>query len=354
MNRNILVSNTIDEINFKLKGILVHPSITDSKLIQVDIPQGSEQARLLLARKISKIFPNSTIGEVRGKPSDVLLPNGLTVTIKSIRGGSKGSSNIFYGFLSRVNLEDFDTSAFRGVSYNFHRKKLPGIIKEKSDVACVSALNRKIVDNSNESMEGIALKFGKHTFQNVVGCLPIGPHEPKADVVLVCRGKNNTLYPDGFLSYKAGYNARAFPRYSGITKASSPRIFSNPETEHFCLVVKRLTEQKLTTEIFKEVESEAIIHDALYGMESKNQNKFGVDNCHGVCQGDPSISGSRLTFSHMFVNGDKPHFSREYEPVFGCQYEPSRSSIIPSGERIQGFRISIHPRAFRASWLQNN
>lgn len=316
-----------------------------AKTIRADIPQNSVALRNKTTLDIIGFFPGSSVSKER--PNDVKIPGGFTILVKPAKNAKKVASGAYYGNLDKLDLSAFKLSAFANISREFASGNLVTSIKEASDIKCVSELNEAIVKASKGSLDGITLKIDGFTFKNVIGCIPVTNGEPKADVVFVCK-KDGELYPDCYISYKMGKAAKDFQNYSGLSDKSSAYIFNHKETLKFYTTLSAMSASGVKEDIYQLIEDRKIIGLSVWG--SDYGGKFGVNNCHIIAQGSPTISGTTLTYTHSGKNGDF-NFDAGYQPVFGARYASGRNNKGPNGMSASNFRIGIFPRAYRSKWL---
>lgn len=334
-----------NHIQKSIANVMAYPE--SGKTVRVDIPQNNVSLRNKVTEQLKNMFPGALT--VPARPNDVLLPGGWKVLVKPTQGAKKTGSAANYGYLAKINLSLYNTSAFRGVSSYVAKGELSNDIKEASDVKCVSDLNELIEPRLKGNPQGITISVCGYRFTNIVGCLPVTDGEPKADVVLV-QQKDKVLTPVCFLSYKMGSNAKGFQNYSGLSEKSAPFIFDHKETLKFYQEMKTLADHGGKVEHYQQIEDKMIKGKAVFGMEYPG--KFGVNNCHAIVQGEPSLSGSTLNYTYMHKNGDMS-FDKEYEPVFGSRTASGRGNVGPDGISFSGYRIGIYPRAFRSAWLRD-
>lgn len=335
-----------NHLQTKLKDIVAYPE--SAKTVRVDISQNNVSLRKKVTDQVISLFPGALVHPKR--PNDVLLPDGWTVLVKPAQGAKKTGSGAYYGYLGNLNLQLYDTKAFRNVSSFVVNGKLSNDIKEASDIKCVSELNELITPMLKSNPQGIRLTVCGYRFDNIVGCLPVTDGEPKADVVLVAQ-KGKVLTPVCFLSYKMGSNAKGFQNYSGLSEKSAPFIFNHAESLKFYKEMQTLAQHGGKVEHYQKIVDPMIKGKSVFGMDYPS-SKFGVNNCHAIIQGEPRISGTTLTYTYMHKNGDM-RFDKEYEPVFGSRTASGRGNVGPGGISFTGYRIGIYPRAFRSAWLQD-
>ena len=316
-----------------------------AKTIRADIAQNNVALRNKTTLDIIGLFPGSSV--TKDRPNDVKIPGGFTILVKPAKNAKKTASGAFYGNLEKIDLSSFRLSSFSEVSREFARGELVTTIKEASDIKCVTELNEEIVKASKGSLDGITLKIDGFTFKNVIGCIPVTNGEPKADVVLVCK-KDGELYPDCYMSYKMGKAAKDFQNYSGLSEKSSSYIFNHKETLQFYTTLSTMSAAGVKDDVYQLIKDQKIIGLSVWG--SDYGGKFGINNCHLIAQGIPSISGSNLSYSHSTKNSDFS-FDAGYQPVFGARYASGRNNKGPNGLSAPNFRIGIFPRAYRSKWL---
>jgi hypothetical protein len=318
-----------------------------AKTVRLDIPENNAQMRTKMTFAVIAEFPGSEITVQR--PNDVKIPGGYTVLVKPAKGAKKTASGAYYGVLSTIDLSKFDTSAFADVCSTFSGGTLVSAIKEASDVKCVTDFNKAIEPMLDAQFKGLTLRIHGFTFSGVIGMVPVTNGEPKADVVLVCR-KGNKLYPDCYMSYKMGTDAKGFQNYSGLSEKSSPYIFQHKETIKFYTTLAALSQAGKKEEVFQVIKDNKIIGMSVFGMDY-GKNSYGINNCHFIAQGEVSLSKTSLSYSHSHKNGDMT-FDINYQPVFGARYASGRNNKGPNGLNNQNFRIGIFPRAYRSAWLR--
>jgi len=340
-------SMTIDQIvkllTQKIKGVSVYP--LSGKSARVDITKNSVDERKRVTQLVLSTIKNARADD-KTRPFDVSTPEGFKILVKPQKNAPKQGSGAYYGILEKIDLSSFNLTSFYEVSPQFAQGKLVGNIKEASDVKCVSDLNEAI-EKSSKTMGGITLSIEGYTFKNVIGCIPVTNGEPKADVVFVCR-KDNTLYPDCYMSYKMGNSAKGFQNYSGLSEKSSPYIFNHEETYEFYKMLSNMTENGVKKDVYQIIKDKKIIGMSVWGMGYGGA--YGINNCHFIAQGEVSISGTSLKYTHSHKNGDF-NFKKEYQPVFGARYATGRNNKGPKGLFNSNFRIGIFPRAYRSAWL---
>ena len=322
-----------------------------SKTVRLDIEENNAQMRTKMTSLVMSEFEGSELKPNR--PNDVKIPGGFTVLVKPKKGAKKTASGVYYGLLGTIDLSIFDTTAFGQVCSTFTSGKLVKYIKESSDIKCVSDFNKVIEKHLDPSFKGLNLKLGETTFKNIIGMIPVTTGEHKADVVLVSR-EGNTLKPVCYLSYKMGTNAKGFQNYSGLSEKSSPQIFNDDETITFYNTLAQYSDSGKREDVYQIIHNENIIGISLFGKEygkAFGKSSFGINNCNFIVQGEVSIIGSKLTYTHIHENGNML-FSKEYQPVFGARYASGRNNIGPNGQNIKNYRIGIFPRAYRSSWLR--
>lgn len=338
----ITISNTIQQ---KVPNGCAYPDT--GKTIRVDISTNNAQLRKQVTEKVLSLFDGSM--QKPGRPFDVMLPNGFTVLIKPAKGAKKTGSSADYGILAKIDLKNFNTKAFKDISAEFARGELVTSIKEASDVKCVSDLNNLITGTIKNDLKGITVSILGFRFQSIIGCIPVTNGEPKADVVLVSH-KNKVLTPVCFISYKMGRTAKDFQGYSGLSEKSSPFIFNHAETYDFFKKLSTLSSHGSSEEIYQVIKDKDLYGKAVWGMDYPS-SAFGINNCHMIAQGEPTLSGSVLKYDHMQKNGDLS-FDNSYQPVFGARYATGRNNKGPNGLTAKNYRIGIFPRAYRTAWLK--
>lgn len=339
---------TRDEVVHELNRLL--PTVNfyglKPKTIRADIPQNSVALRNKITQDVIGFFPGSST--TASRPNDVKIPGGFTILVKPTKGAKKIASGAYYGNLEKIDLSAFKLNSFADISREFAAGNLANAIKEASDIKCVSELNEAIVKASKGSLDGITLKIDGFTFKNVIGCIPVTNGEPKADVVLVCK-KDDELYPDCYISYKMGAAAKDFQQYSGLSEKSSAYIFNHKETLKFYTTLSEMAASGVKGDVYQLIEDKKIIGLSVWG--GNYGGTFGVNNCHTVAQGSPTINGTKLTYTHSVKNGNF-NFETGYQPVFGARYTRNRNNRGPNGMTAPNFRIGIYPRAYRGNkWL---
>jgi hypothetical protein len=335
----------VDELRKLIKDVEIQT--ISSKQIRVETLVNSVAVRNQKTAEVMALFKGATV--TKDRPNDVKLPGGFTILVKPSKGAKKVASGAYYGNLEKTDLSMFNLSRFSKVSTEFASGKLVTSIKEASDIKCVTELNEEIVKISKGNLDGIELKIHGFTFRNVIGAIPVTNGEPKADVVLVCRG-DGFLYPDCYLSYKMGSTAKDFQNYSGLSEKSSHYIFNHKNTLEFYKMLENMSRSGIKEDVYMEIKDDKIIGLSVWGMDY-GQSSFGVNNCHFIAQGSPSISGSNLKYTHSHKNGDLK-FDKYYQPVFGARYATGRGNKGPGGIKADNFRIGIFPRAYRSKWVQ--
>lgn len=321
---------------------------------------GKKKKLKLYREDIAKILRGAVKGDAnslklfRTKEIRELLP--LTSMEKTAEFGGKGAGNkptgtVKYGRLAALDLSKYDTTQFLTISTLFSQGKLVSTIKEASDVKAVSDFNTAL-DSVLDDSAGLTLTIAGFRFTNIIGCIPVTNGEPKADIVLVkIDVKKKALTPAAFISYKMGTDAKGFQQYSGLSEKSSPVIFKHAETKQFFKKLAANNKRDVTKDEFQIIKDKSIIGKAVWGLNYGSVD-YDIDNVHFLAQGEVSISGNRLVYSHTHKNGDFK-FTKEYEPVFGARNTPGRNNKGPDGIDVANYRIGIFPRAYRTKWLQD-
>jgi hypothetical protein len=333
----------IDELYKFVKDVIIQP--ISSKSLRIEVSVNSVAVRNEKTLEVMRLFKGATTTKER--PNDIKLPGGFMILIKPKAGAKKVASSAFYGNLEKMDLSVYNLSRFSNISTEFSQGKLVTNIKEASDIKCVTELNEEIVKACNGRLDGITLSIHGFTYKNVIGCIPVTNGEPKADVVLVCLG-DGYLYPDCYLSYKMGSTAKDFQNYSGLSEKSSAYIFNHKETLEFYKLLGNMSSSGIKEDVYMVIKDKKIIGLSVWGMDYGRS--FGVNNCHFIAQGSPTISGKTLKYTHSHKNGDF-NFDKTYQPVFGARYATGRGNRGPNGIKADNFRIGIFPRAYRSKWL---
>lgn len=315
-----------------------------TKTLRVEMREKNSALRNEITKHVLKLFKNSVTIEKR--PNDVLLPGGIKILVKPGKGAKKTASLPYYGFLNRLDLSKYDTTAFSSISPEISRNVLPSKVKEHSDFICVSEFNTALEPLLTDTT-GKTLSFLGFQFQNVIGCIPVTAGEPKADVVLVGI-KNKKLIPVCFYSYKMGTDATGFQNYSGLSETSAPEIFSAAETIDYYAALNAIVKAKQQSSIapYRPLKSKKLIGKSVWGMDY-GTGGYGINNCHFIAQGTITISGGSIKYSgHSTKNGDFSGLSGSYAPVFGARYTSGRNNRGPGGMYITDYRIGIFPKAY--------
>lgn len=308
-------------------------------------------AKLLRDAVAGDAAAKKALGTEQGRKIIPLTSLAKTAEFGGSGGGKQVTGSVKYGRLSALKLTEFDTSAFLTISTPFASGKLVTTIKEASDVKAVSDFNMAL-DKILDDPDGMNLTVAGFRFTNIIGCIPVTNGEPKADLVLVkIDNKKHRLIPAAFISYKMGTNAKGFQNYSGLSDKSSPEIFKHKETKQFYKTLESNNKRNVTTDAYQVIKDKMIIGKSVWGMDYGSA-EYHVDNVHFLAQGEVSISGGRVTYSHVHKNGDF-NFSKEYQPVFGARRTTGRNNHGPDGIYVTGYRIGIFPRAYRTSWLSD-
>jgi len=323
-------------------AVAAYPLSPNSKTIRVDVATNTAALRKSTALQISSLFKGSVINPT--DPNTVLLPEKFKVIVKPKLGAVKTGSSAEYGLLGQIDLSKFKMSGFETISNEFSRGILPSNIKEDSDVKGVSDFNNSILTLLSRQVKGVTLRINGMSFNNVIGCVPVTIGEPKADFVLVSvKPQAMEFYPSCFISYKLGRDAKGFQNYSGLSEKSSPTIFNDNETVAFYKKLETLQNSGNKKSAYSEIENKNTAAYSVWGMDYGKQ--YGVNNVHFLAQGEVSIYGNSLSYTHTQKNGDF-NFSSGYEPVFGARYTPSRNNVGPGGIRVNGMRLGIFPAAY--------
>jgi hypothetical protein len=327
--------------------------IDTGKTIRVEVPTRKTEEREREAFIIAKTYK----GKLKAKKTEisfnsfslVVKPKAAAAVAAAKKTTVKTPTRVYYGFMSKLNLKDFDRTSFRDIDATFCESgKLPRTLKEKSDVIGVSDFNKKLEKIMTDS-NGVDLKICNFTIKCVVGAIAIVGSEPKADFVLVSKVKNK-LTPSFYVSYKLGSNAKGFQNYSGISKQASTYIWESQETKDFFKLLKNMEKNKRIEDVKQEISDDNIIFNSVYGKDYGKD--YGADNVQILAQGNVNIDpNGNVTYEHTIKNGNNLKTDKNYCPVFGARTATGRTAKTPTGETITGFRIGIFPRAYRTAWL---
>ena len=197
-------------------------------------------------------------------------------------------------------------------------------------------------------------------------------YDPKGDFFLTNKAKKRVA----FFSHKAAGGAKAYQQYAGVSKeadfGNTGVISNHPE------VVAALKDMMTRYNVIqndrvryrREIQSEELKKYAIYGPHFGKQ--FGVNNCHVMAQGDPSLIEIsdrekqsipvlrhcgivyELTFSDdVSLNGDLTHFNmKDYKPVIAVTYR-SDKSVTVEGQKYPRIRGMIAPEVLvnTAEWI---
>ena len=197
-------------------------------------------------------------------------------------------------------------------------------------------------------------------------------YDPKGDFFLTNKERKRVA----FFSHKAAGGAKAYQQYSGVSKeadfGASGVISQHPE------VIAALNDMMSNYNIIqservryrREIQSEELKNYAIFGPHFGRP--FGVNNCHVMAQGDPSLIEItdrekqsipvlrhcgivyELTFSDdVSLNGDLTHFNmKDYKPVIAVTYR-SDKKVTVGGKDYPRIRGMIAPEILvnTAEWI---
>lgn len=222
---------------------------------------------------------------------------------------------------------------------------------ERGETQVMDALNREFTAIGRPC----TVKFGKFTFQNIVGLNKIAG-TPKADVALVMFDpKQKRLVDVGYISHKMGASAKDFQQYSGATDkadGSKPGAISNDPTVVAFLqeiaapgIYKKITQKK--ERFYHEIHSKELLGKAVYGPEF-GSTKYTIDNIHAIGQGAPILKKQGAVYNLTFSAG--AHFNNDvslfqsgaYKAVIGGRYTAGRNFTV-DGRPYRDVRVLILP-----------
>ncbi len=197
-------------------------------------------------------------------------------------------------------------------------------------------------------------------------------YDPKGDFFLTNQSKKRVA----FFSHKAAGGAKAYQQYAGVSRAAdfgrTGVISNHPEVVAALrdMMVNYDTIQNDRVRYRREIQSENLKQYAIYGPHFGRP--FGVNNCHVMAQGDPSLieitdrekqsipvlrnSGIvyEMTFSDdVSLNGDLSHFNmKDYKPVIAVTYR-SDKNVTVDGKKYPFIRGMIAPEILvnTAEWI---
>jgi hypothetical protein len=320
--------------------------IDEGKTIRLEVPTKDTASREAIAYALSIKYK----GRLKVKKTEVAFAGySLEVKPQGVRSGTpKPGGTVYYGLLTKLPLKTMDLSALRSIDSSLVNGTLPRSLKESSDVIGVSQFNREL-EKISKTTNGADISIGKFSVSNAVGVVAIVGKEPKADFV-VLQKNGNALIPALYISYKKGTSAKDFQNYSGLSEKTSKLIWTHVETKKFFKKLSAMYESKVQEEVKQEITDTDIVFQSIFGQDYGG--KYGLDNVNIVAQGTVSISPNGVvSYDHIIENGKKIERTSGYYPVFGARAATGRGAVTPSGERVEGFRIGIFPRAYRSKWM---
>jgi hypothetical protein len=232
---------------------------------------------------------------------------------------------------------------------------------EQGEADFIDEVNREITAIlEEENLPSIPLTIGNKTFDNIVGVNKV-QGTVKADLAFVGL-VNGDLQDVAWFSHKQGFRASHFQQWGGVThyaddkEGADESLDKFPEIRafakylsYFCGAGMQYDFKQPSGKGFTammEIEDNALKMESVYG-KNFGTSRYGVSNCHGVLQGNPSIRkvGRKyeLQMSAHLVMNPTP-MTGDYEPVL---------MLINKGDRsqygIQGARVVVQPRASRAA-----
>lgn len=165
---------------------------------------------------------------------------------------------------------------------------------------------------------------------------------PKADVALHDGEKDVAWFSMKTNRYD---NPRDNQQYSGISAVSGIHVSEADETKEFISDVKNYLPNGVAPgmSVSKDIHSESLKIHAVFGSESLYED-FGVNKCHAVIHGVPSLVPTHTGRGHelrasgkIILFGQVPKDG--YEPIFVACYRTDRNSA-----GIPHTRIMIYPR----------
>lgn len=197
-------------------------------------------------------------------------------------------------------------------------------------------------------------------------------YDPKGDFFLTNKARKRVA----FFSHKAAGGAKAYQQYAGVSKeadfGNTGVISNHPEVVAALkdMMTRYGVIQNDRVRYRREIKSEELKKYAIYGPNFGKQ--FGVNNCHVMAQGDPSLIEIsdrekqsipvlrhcgivyELTFSDdVSLNGDLTHFNmKDYKPVIAVTYR-SDKSVTVEGKKYPRIRGMIAPEVLvnTAEWI---
>lgn len=321
--------------------------IDEGKTIRLEVAAKDTASREAIAYALSVKYK----GKLKVKKTEVTFTGyNLEVKPQGARTGASGTGgSVYYGLLSKLPLKTMDLSALSDIdSLLVSSKTLRKTLKESSDVVGVSEFN-KALENISKTTNGADISIGKFSVSNAVGVVAVVGKEPKTDFV-VLRKSGNALIPALYISYKKGTSAKDFQNYSGLSEKTSELIWTHAETKKFFKKLRAMYESKVQEEVKQEITDTDIVFHSIFGQDYGK--KYGLDNVNIVAQGSVKISQTgRVSYDHIMENGKIIPRASGYYPVFGARAATGRGAVTPSGERVEGFRIGIFPRAYRTKWM---
>lgn len=191
--------------------------------------------------------------------------------------------------------------------------------------------------------------------------VPSSANFPKADIRLYDRDHKE---PVVFISHKAGYDAKAFQNYSGMSSSREENIFSSNSVQTYKKKLKEEfgeTGMKNGDAVFSNIDrnDKVLRYRSIFGK--KYGEKYGEDNCQLVCQGTITLrnSGKRTRDGQMIYTISANHVMENtghedngiinsndhpYAPVLLSNYRSGRNNF-----GIRNSRSGVYTNAYAKS-----
>jgi len=276
----------------------------------------------------------------------ILKDNGLGMDIGFGGKASRGGPGLFWGKL-QYYVDNVDST------YSLNRPSST----EQGEADFINAFNG---DLDKLEVPMIDLQIGTKTFSNIVGVNKV-EGKVKADLAFVAL-ENRKLIDVAWFSHKQGFRANHFQQWGGVshyandTEGADETLDKFPEIRafanylsYFCGTGMQYDFKQPSGKGFTammDIQDNALKMESVYGKNFGN-SQYGVSNCTGVLQGNPSIRkvGSKYQLhmsAHLIMNPTP--MTGDYEPVL---------MLINKGDRTQygitGARVVVQPRASRTA-----
>ena len=180
---------------------------------------------------------------------------------------------------------------------------------------------------------------------NCIGAEQWHGYSIKADMIIRTSNPLERI----FITHKASGGPQAFQQYSGITEVAGVPIHNHPSVQlFFHQTIKYIKSERLKRPLYAKIRDTRLQNCAIFGPDFVTQ-KYGPNNVHMLCQGEPVLTPYQKVFFLSWTNGHVCNGSvnvmkGDYEPIFGATYRIGRGFNF-EGQRYLGARVGIVPFA---------